>query len=671
MNSRLSRTLLALVVAAMPIFSVACGSSSANTNLGGGGGGQQSGNVNMIISDASTEDWATIGVKIVSISLVPQGGGSPVSVFTAGSTVPTINLVQLDQLGELLGTLSVPAGTYTAAILTVSANPGDVSLIVAADPETGFAGTPGATIPANQIQIQGATGTAPNKTVPVNVNFESPLTVAASTIASVDVEFDLAHPAFLVGHVPPSQGGQTIWAVNFNKGPVHHHPIRDITRLVLRHMYGTVTGVSSNDSSVTITRDFPVEPPTNPETDIATSQSLTILADANNGTLFYDVDAKTVVTIKNFSTVAAPLPNRFVRVAARYQADGSLVAVRMWAANAFNSVFVSPEGHVLHVDTTNDIITVEREDGKGVQLLVNANTEFFFRTPWNAQTDALVIGQGPSFLTSKDLVRGFKIHASVDPTVTPADPTTSPYLAQTIDIEIARYDGVISAVNGNTFTYTRKFNTHGDNYSFAIPYISGSTANGSDPMSGAAITGFKFWNFTYPTIVDSGSNAILDFENATNGSVNFGGTAGAYPAWGETFAIWNDPAQANSWAAPWTVLLPTTAPLGTAATTYSNGSPTGTFMLSEAGNGGVNSIAVNLSTVSGSGTLVYQVDRTGVIVSVSAVDITTPNGQATIENGLKQGTPVKVFGIPQANNTIKAYVVIYYTGTLPTASAVD
>ena len=102
---------------------------------------------------------------------------------------------------------------------------------------------------------------------------------------------------------------------------------------VLRHAYGTVTGVSSDDASVTMTRDFPVEPPTTPETDIATSQSLTILADATNGTIFYDVDAKTNVTIKNFSTLASRLTGRYVRVAARYQSDGTLVAVRIWAAN--------------------------------------------------------------------------------------------------------------------------------------------------------------------------------------------------------------------------------------------------------------------------------------------------------------------------------------------------
>jgi Domain of unknown function (DUF4382) len=662
MNSRLSRIFMGVVLAAMPLFSVACGSSSS-ANQGGGGGGTQDGSVNMMVSDASTEDWATIGVKILSISLVPQGGGSPVNVFTAGSSVPSINLVQLDQLGELLGTVSVPAGTYTGAILTVSANQGDVTLVVSADPETGFAGTPGATIPAGQIQIQGATGSSGSKTVPVNVNFDPRLVLAANQTSSVDVEFDLSHPAFLVGHVPPASGGQTIWAVNFNKGPVRHHPIWDITRLVLRHTYGTVTGVSSDDSSITITKDFPVEPPTNPETAIVSSTSLTILADATNGTLFYDVDAKTVVTIKNFSTVANGLTGRFVRIAARYQSNGSLVAVRIWAANAFNSVWISPEGHVLHVitnpGTTPDVIVVQNELGIGIPLQVDDNTEFFFRTPWNAVADSTPIGQGKIFLTNKDLVRGFKIHCSV------VDPLASPLLAQTIDIEIARYDGGISAVNANTFTYTRKFNTSSDNYTFALPYISSASPNGTDPSSGAAIAGFKWWNFTFPTIVDSGTNAIPDFETATNGTVNFGGTAGAYPAWGVSYAKWNDPIQANAWAVPWVVLLPTTVPQGTAATSYSNG----VFTMSETG--GVTAVPVDLSTTSGSGTLVYQVDRTNGIVTVSAVDITTSAGQTTITNNLIAGTPVKVFGIPQANDTIKAYAVIYFTGTMPMATAVD
>ena len=46
-------------------------------------------------------------------------------------------------------------------------------------------------------------------------------------------------------------------------------------------------------------------------------QHLSILADATNGTLFYDVDAKTVVTVKDFSAEARQAAGRgFARLAA-------------------------------------------------------------------------------------------------------------------------------------------------------------------------------------------------------------------------------------------------------------------------------------------------------------------------------------------------------------------
>jgi hypothetical protein len=76
-----------------------------------------------------------------------------------------INLVQLDQLGEILGNVQVPAGTYTGAALTIAGNPGDVALTVSADPEAGFAGTPGASIPSNQIQIKGVQGSTGSLTM--------------------------------------------------------------------------------------------------------------------------------------------------------------------------------------------------------------------------------------------------------------------------------------------------------------------------------------------------------------------------------------------------------------------------------------------------------------------------------------------------------------------------
>jgi hypothetical protein len=626
---------------------------------GGGSGGSsmsppvnsapQSAPMSMLISDASSEDWATIGVKILSIALVPQGGGANVTVYTAPSPAPIVNLAQLDQIAEILGNVTVPVGTYSAAVLTVGANSGDILLTAAADPETGFAAAPGATIPASQIQIQHAKGTSPNLTVPVNVNFVAPLVVTANQNNALDLEFDLGHPAFIVGHVPPGAGSAE-WAVNFN-GPVRHHPLHDLARLVLRHTYGAVTAIAGDNSSITITKEFPTEPLVNPETAVATTQSLQILADNTNGTIFYDVDAKTRTVIKDFSAEAS-LTNKSVRIAARYQENGTLVATRIWASSQFSNVWLSPEGHVLHVNTGTNVVTVASESGSGVNLVVDGNTQFFFRQPENGVADATPIGTGTAFLANHDLVRGFKVHASV------VDPLATPLVAQSIDIEVAKYDGKISAPDMTGFTYTRVFRTAIDDYSVSLDYIDSASANGTDPM-GNPITGYQWWNFAYPTVVTSGANAISQFIAATNDSVNFGGSVGAVPSRGVSFARWNDPANPNGWSAAATILTPSALPLGFVATGLAGNAFTMTIP------GGTNAPAVDVSTAAGGATLVYQVDMTGGVLTVSPIDITTANGLAALTGGLTAGEPVAVYGVPQADGSLKAYVLAYYTGEMP------
>ena len=318
----------------------ACGGGGNSGNMPNPMPTSQNGTVSMVITDASSEDWATIGVKVLSIALVPQGGGGNVAVYTAPRTVPLVNLAQLDQIAEILGNATVPAGTYTGAVLTISANPGDVLLTVAANPETGFAELPGTTIPTDRIQIQHVEGMAPNLTASVKVKFVAPLVVGADQNNALDLEFDLAHPAFLVGHVPPG-AGNTLWAVNFN-GPLRHRPLHDLSRLVLRHMYGDVTSIASDNASIMVTKEFPAEPAVSPETAVATTQSLQILVDSTNGTIFYDVDAKSHSVIKDFSS-ESNLPGKSVRIAARYREDGTLVATRIWASSQFDNVVVASE----------------------------------------------------------------------------------------------------------------------------------------------------------------------------------------------------------------------------------------------------------------------------------------------------------------------------------------
>jgi Domain of unknown function (DUF4382)/Domain of unknown function (DUF5666) len=644
---------LPIAVAAMLVAACGGGSGSSGTSSTGTTSTTtstpQNANLAVLVSDASTEDWATIGVRILSIALIPQGGGSNVTAYTAPSPAPFTNLVMLDQLDELIGNAMIPVGNYTGAVLTVSGNPSDILLTTTSNPEAGFAAQASTTIASNQIQVQHTQGSGSDLTVPVTVNFDTPLEVSTSQSNALDLEFDLAHPAFLIGHVP-NGAGSTIWAVNF-EGPVRQRPRHDLARLVLRHTYGDVSAISADSSSFTVTKEFPAEPATNPEMSIAGSVQLQISADSVNGTLLYDLDAKTKTVIENFSSQTS-LIGKYVRVAARYQENGTLVAVRIWASSEFNTVWVSPEGHLLHVNADTDVIWVENESGRGVPLTVNAGTQFFFRDPQNAAADSKSVGMGPAFLSSKNLVRGFKVHASV------VDPVATPLVAQSIDIETARYSGAISASSVAAFTYTRNFFDGNDDYVYAMNYISDQTANGTDDM-GEAIIGYKWWNFAYPTLLTDGSNAIGDFISATGGSVNFGGTVGAVPSYGVSYAVWNDPADADGWAAYATLLLPSTLPLGTVAV----GLTSDAFSMTVAG--GAAAAAVQVSTTTGSATLVYQVDRTNGIVTVSPIDVTTSTGLANLKASLAVGAPVKVYAIPKGDGTLKAYVIAYFTGEMP------
>src|SRR5476651_693833 len=165
----------------------ACGALIAGLAACGGGGSgmagftptMQSGTVPLIVSDASSNDWAMIGVKVLSIALVPQSGAN-VTVYTAPSAAPYVNLEQLDQLGEILGNVTVPVGTYTGAVVTVAGNPGDVMLTAAADPEAGFSLAPATAVASADIEIQHTQGSSPNLVVPVAVNFAAPLVVTTS-----------------------------------------------------------------------------------------------------------------------------------------------------------------------------------------------------------------------------------------------------------------------------------------------------------------------------------------------------------------------------------------------------------------------------------------------------------------------------------------------------------
>jgi len=632
----------------------------------GGGGGSSSGNntsppppqtaaVQLMVSDASSDDWATIGVQLLSVALIPADGSANVTIWTASTPTP-FNLVQLDNLADVIGPVTAPVNTYSGMVVTIAGNPGDVTLTASSNPTAGFPGTAGAAIPASQIQIQGTKGASGSLTVPITVNFDSPLDVTSTGPNELDVEFNLAHPAFIVAHNPPAANGATLWAVNFD-GPVRRHRHADLRWLVLRHSYGTVQTVSGG--SFTMLRDFPMVPASNPEGEVTTSTQLTINVDSTNGTILYDVDNNDARTVVNGSFPSA-LSGAFVRVAARYQEDGSLTAVRVWYSSSFAKVWLSPEGHVLNVNDTTGVMTVENEDGTPVQVTIGPDTLFYFRAPQNPSADATSIGQGPGFLASGDIERGFKVHVSC------VDPLANPLVAATVDIEMADFSGTISNATASGFTYTRDFVRASNDYSVNLAYLPYTGTNNNMDPSGEAISGFDWWYFTFPTQADTGAGAIGDFESAANGSVSFGGTFGQVNAWGASYADWVG--GATPWQVPMAILEPTPLPIAQVV----DGVTGGSFTMALVGNTGGNAVTVDFDATAGSATLVYQVNRSGSVVTVTPLNLANPADFTTFTTSLTTGTLVKLWSVPQpagnaASGALKAYVILYYTGMLPSS----
>jgi hypothetical protein len=319
---------------------------------------------------------------------------------------------------------------------------------------------------------------------------------------------------------------------------------------------------------------------------------------------------------------------------------------------------------VLHVSTGSaPSFTVENEYGAGTKVNVTAATNFYFHTPLSATSGVTPIdgSGGIAFVNANQLVRGFKVHTTVDPTTMDAID---------VDIEIAKYQGVISNANTTSFDYTSVFAAGNDNYTdFVLPYLADGSANGTNPATGAAYDGFKWWNVGYPTLINPGSSstvsAVQSFVNAVGGSVSFGGTpAIAAVPYGVSYAKWGDPANASGWSALFSILEPTPLPLGTVVTGWTTA--TGTFTMTVPN--GNQAATISMNTAAESAPLVYQIDRTNGVVTISQVDITTTAGQQAAAAGLTTGNMVKVYGIPQSvngNNFLMSYVVFYYTGTAP------
>jgi hypothetical protein len=125
----LSASALALAgVSSLGLILACGGGNSANTQGQSGSGAAP---VSFLVTDAPTDAWSNIGVIIRKVVLIPAGGtiAQGVTIYDGTGDTAKLNLVDLDELAELLGTAQIPAGSYDRLVVTIDGNPSDIDLI--------------------------------------------------------------------------------------------------------------------------------------------------------------------------------------------------------------------------------------------------------------------------------------------------------------------------------------------------------------------------------------------------------------------------------------------------------------------------------------------------------------------------------------------------------------
>jgi hypothetical protein len=188
MNSTRTRLTVSLALGtlgALTLSLTGCGSGSAP-------GGSRA-RTNVFLTDGPREDFSHIWTTIYKVTLTPQDGSTPVTVFES-ATGTLIDLKTLrDASGErysFLSSASVPAGIYSGAVVTVGSS---MQLIKSGQ-------TAGTDLPVDASIATDASG---HPAIPIT--FRAPKTLGSET-GSVVVDFNLARFVVKASGVLPALG---------------------------------------------------------------------------------------------------------------------------------------------------------------------------------------------------------------------------------------------------------------------------------------------------------------------------------------------------------------------------------------------------------------------------------------------------------------------------------
>jgi Domain of unknown function (DUF4382)/Domain of unknown function (DUF5666) len=164
------KQLFTLVLAGLVLALAGCGNKTSTSVTSGQFAGG-TGSVVILAGDTPQCDVSSFKVTITGITLTPLGGGTPVSILSSAQAM-TVEWASLQDLTTLLGSATVPTGTYSTVTLTM------------ADPQlTGVDFTKSPVVPA--------TVAASLSSLKVSFSIVPALTVASDKTVGLKLDFDL------------------------------------------------------------------------------------------------------------------------------------------------------------------------------------------------------------------------------------------------------------------------------------------------------------------------------------------------------------------------------------------------------------------------------------------------------------------------------------------------
>ncbi|WP_306597808.1 DUF5666 domain-containing protein [Geothrix sp. 21YS21S-2] len=599
-----------LLIALLPLV-LGCASSSRGTHTLP----PSTGLVSVCMTSTGTQDWVEIDVKIVSVTLTPQGGGAPVALLAPQTGPLPVNLALLGRATQLIGSLAAPVGTYTGATVTLASASGDVVLNVSSTPSPQFPQAAQTAVP--QLWISGANGA---KTLALAVPFAAPLVVTTDRNVVLDLEWDTARPGFLTGAAVPRLAS-VYWTVNFENS-LRQRVVADPAGLDLLPLRGSVYKVDASRKSFQMSPTF--------RAGVFNAgflpQLVGVTVDAAGGAYFFDVDDGTRKVIKDLSAVGDALPGRPVSVRGTLQQDGTLLATRIWAGTG-TFLGTQIQGRVVRVDPGRALAAFDGDALNGWTAgsggVVTEETLFMAPAP----------EAGPGFLSAGNLALGF--------TAIPVFrfPLHGAVTLLSVDIVSPDFKGTVTAVDGNQVTLSCPTGTDAAALVPVLPFAGPAGGSGG---AGTIQQGFSWWEAGAPDRIQAGA---ASFAGAAAAVVDFGGTVGAMRALATVHAVWGNAANPAGWSAQWAVLETLPLPAGTVAEAYAS-SGFGLMLP-----GGANTVTVDMDA----STVCYRADLPATDwYGGNPYPVLTEVSPAT---ALLKGAAVKVFGIPAADGHLKARAV--------------